>query len=129
MKQVIIVRNDLHMSVGKIAAQVAHGGREFLRRSISIGSDRFNERCFYVDLEGSEASWLFGDRTTIVLQADSEQHLLRLEQIANQAGVPAYLIRDLGRTEVEPNTATVLSLGPSPKEIMDPITRGLKLLK
>ncbi len=123
IKQVIVVRTDLNMSVGKIAAQVAHGGREFFRQKMlqSVSPD--------LDLSKHEMEWLFGDRTTIVLQADGEMDLLRLEHIADFVGVPAYLIRDLGRTEIEPNTLTVLSLGPSPKEMMDPITRGLKLLK
>lgn len=38
------------------------------------------------------------------------------------------LIRDAGRTQIEPNSKTVLAIGPAPSAELDKVTRHLKLL-
>ncbi|CAF1543725.1 unnamed protein product, partial [Rotaria sordida] len=37
------------------------------------------------------------------------------------------LIRDAGRTQIEPGSKTVLGIGPAPSKLINEITRHLKL--
>lgn len=45
-----------------------------------------------------------------------------------QAGLPCYLVRDQGRTQIPAGSQTVLAIGPAPKSKINEITGHLKLL-
>jgi PTH2 family peptidyl-tRNA hydrolase len=51
-----------------------------------------------------------------------------LEALALQAGLPCYLVRDAGRTQIPAGSQTVLAIGPAPKSKINDITGHLKLL-
>lgn len=51
-----------------------------------------------------------------------------VQQAAKANKFVTCLIRDAGRTQIEPNTKTVLAIGPAASSELDPITRHLKLL-
>lgn len=114
-KQTIVVRKDLNMPVGKLAAQVAHA---------SVG-------CTIQNLEDPRVqAWLAGRFTKIVVAAESEQHLLDIQQKCNKNGVLSTLITDAGFTIFDGQpTITCLAVGPDTNEVMKTITGDLPLYK
>ena len=51
-----------------------------------------------------------------------------LESKASSLGLPTHVVRDAGRTEIEPGSVTVLAVGPAPAQAIDVVTGGLRLL-
>ena len=115
-KMVIVVRNDLKMSIGKTAAQVGHAVLGAYQRSM-------NKNALLVN------NWQnFSGQAKIVLQVNSEKELNDIEENAKKNGLVTCLIRDAGRTEVSPNTPTCCAIGPDLVSNIDKITGNLKLL-
>jgi len=115
MKQVIVVRSDLKMGKGKVAAQVAHASLA------SAESARERKPAWYEE-------WREEGQAKIVLKVESESELNELYRKARSAGLPTSLIEDRGLTQVEPGTVTCLGVGPGPDKTVDEITGKLKLL-
>jgi PTH2 family peptidyl-tRNA hydrolase len=115
MKQAMVVRTDLKMGKGKVAAQVAHA-------SLAAAEAAQQRRPSWYD------GWKDGGQAKIVLKADSEGQLRELFQKAKTAGLPASLIEDRGLTQIEPGTVTCVGIGPAPDSKIDEITGKLKLL-
>ena len=115
-KMVIVVRNDLKMSIGKTAAQVGHAVLGAYQRSM-------NKNALLVN------NWQnFSGQAKIVLQVNSEKELNDIEDNAKKNGLITCLIHDAGRTEVAPNTPTCCAIGPDIVSNIDKITGNLKLL-
>lgn len=112
---VIVVRNDLDMSKGKIGAQAAHAALAAVRR---LNGSR----------SGAVRTWEAQGEPIILLRGDSMEMLRSLEGEARARGLPTAAIRDAGRTEVAPGTTTVLAIGPAAKGDIDAVTGALKLL-
>ena len=115
MKQAIVVRSDLKMGKGKVAAQVAHASLA------SAEAARERKMAWY-------EMWKEEGQAKIVLKAESEAELGELFRKAKSAGLPASLVQDRGLTQVEPGTVTCLGIGPGPDTNVDEITGKLKLL-
>lgn len=113
-KQVIVVRDDLKMSPGKLAVQVAHG-------SVAAAERARNDRREWFK------SWLAEGQKKVVVKAQSHE-LPELRDQAMELGIPGELIQDAGLTELPPGTTTVLAIGPAPNELIDRVTRNLPLL-
>ena len=111
MKQAIVARADLGMGEGKLAAQVAHA-------SLSAYQDA---------PERDRTAWQGEGQTKIVLQANGEQALFDLADAAERDGLPHAIVRDAGRTQLEPGTVTALAVGPAPDDAIDAITGHLSL--
>lgn len=114
IKQVIVVRADLAMGKGKIAAQVGHAcvlGAENVRKS---HPDWFEK-------------WWAGQEK-IVLKVNSETELEQVKRDAIEMGLPLAEVTDAGHTQIAPGTFTCISIGPAPEDLVDKITRELKLL-
>ena len=112
MKQVIVVNESLRLPRGKLAAQVAHAAVAAL-----------------VEAEpDAQRAWFVAGMPKVVLRAESDRELAELEARATAAGLPAALIRDAGRTVVDPGTVTCLGLGPAEPERIDALTGELKLV-
>ncbi|XP_010246075.1 PREDICTED: peptidyl-tRNA hydrolase 2, mitochondrial isoform X2 [Nelumbo nucifera] len=93
-KMVLVVRNDLKMGKGKIAAQ---------------------------------CRWEMCGQVKVVLKCESEEDLLILQGRAKSLKLPTHITIDAGRTQIAPNSRTVMAiLGPAVS--VDNVTGGLKLL-
>ncbi|KAL6291826.1 hypothetical protein ACE6H2_009336 [Prunus campanulata] len=93
-KMVLVVRNDLKMGKGKIAAQ---------------------------------CRWEMCAQPKVVVKIESEEDLLVLQERAKSLKLPTHITIDAGRTQIAPNSRTVMAiLGPI--EVVDDVTGGLKLL-
>jgi peptidyl-tRNA hydrolase, PTH2 family len=115
MKQAIVVRTDLKMGKGKLAAQVAHA-------SLSAAEAAQQRKPgWYLD-------WKEEGQAKIVLKGGSYEELEELFRKAKSSGLPASLIEDRGLTQIEPGTVTCLGIGPAPDSDIDGITGKLKLL-
>ncbi|EAL45805.1 peptidyl-tRNA hydrolase, putative [Entamoeba histolytica HM-1:IMSS-B] len=114
-KMVFCVRNDLKMGKGKIAAQCGHAVVECVLKSLQTQPDVLKY-------------WHEHDQTKVALRVDSLEQILELEKQANQEGIVNGLITDLGRTQIAPNTITVLGIGPDTVSKINKITGHLKLL-
>ena len=47
---------------------------------------------------------------------------------AKKAKLPCAIIKDAGHTQLEPGTITALAIGPAEEDVIDKITKNLKLL-
>lgn len=113
-KQVIILRVDLGMSEGKIAAQAGHAAV-----SAAEKARKKNPRWW--------STWMKEGQCKIAVKARSEQELLELEKKAKKLKLPSALITDRGLTELPPGTVTCLGIGPAPSSQVDKITGSLNL--
>ncbi len=111
-KQCIIVRDDLKLSKGKLAVQVAHA---------SVSAYEFAGR-------DVREAWKEGGQKKVVLRVPKLSDLFELKEAARKHGLPTALITDAGLTEVPPGTITVLGIGPAESGELDKITGHLKLL-
>ncbi len=118
-KQVIVVRRDLRLGKGKLAAQVAHASCEAVFSILERGSAVWRE---WLD------SWKRSGQEKVVLRVDTLNELLELYNKAKAAGLPISLVRDAGHTQVPPGTITAIAIGPAPEHEIDKITGHLKLL-
>lgn len=136
-KQMLIVRRDLKMRKGKIAAQASHASVEAVLKAIlkegRCGQLRTQaEGYVYLDApEGEESpltDWFRYGMAKICVYVDSEEELLALDAKAREAGVTTALIRDAGMTEFhgEP-TYTALAFEPLEAAKADELTGGLPL--
>lgn len=96
-KAVFVVRSDLDMGVGKIAAQVGHA-------AIAI-----SEMVFDADKKKAEA-WSGGGEKIVVLKGEKKEHLDTLAQTAQELGLITHKQYDAGRTQVTPGSMTCLGI-------------------
>ncbi|MDO8741497.1 MAG: peptidyl-tRNA hydrolase Pth2 [Candidatus Woesearchaeota archaeon] len=111
-KQVILVREDLQLPKGKLAAQVAHASVASLLKSH----------------KGDIAKWKDEGMKKVVLKVKDLDELKKYREEAQDADLVSALITDAGRTVVEPGTITCLGIGPDKEEKIDKITGKLKML-
>jgi PTH2 family peptidyl-tRNA hydrolase len=113
-KQVIVVRSDLKMSRGKMAAQAGHAAVSAAEEARRLHPTWWK-------------AWLNEGQCKITVKVRSEKELVTLEDEAKELGLPAALICDRGFTELPPDTVTCLGIGPAPSEKVDKITGKLAL--
>ena len=114
IKQVIVVRTDLDMGKGKIAAQVGHAcvlGAERVRKS---KPEWFQQ-------------WGLGQEK-VVVKVSGIKELQEVKRHAIDLDLPWSEVTDAGHTQIAPGTTTCISIGPAPENLIDKITGELKLL-
>ena len=114
IKQVIVVRTDLEMGKGKIAAQVGHAcvmGAEHVRKS---HPEWFND-------------WWAGQEK-VVVKVSGIKELQEIKRHAIELNLPWSEVSDAGHTQLAPGTTTCISIGPAPENLIDKVTGNLKLL-
>ncbi len=114
-KMVLCVRMDLKMGKGKIAAQCCHA-------TLGVFKKLWRKR------DPVLRQWEDCGQPKVTLQVPDEQAMLELYARAKEAGVPTYIVVDAGRTQVAPNSRTVMAVGPAPVADVNTVTGGLKLL-
>ncbi|KAI9666972.1 MAG: hypothetical protein M1831_001477 [Alyxoria varia] len=117
-KLVLVVRTDLGMTKGKIAAQCSHATLACYKTMMRSGSAPANLL----------KRWERHGQAKVAVQVKSEDDLATLQVQAMSLGVCAQVIHDAGRTQIASGSATVLGVGPAPKHVVDEITGQLKLL-
>lgn len=113
-KLVVVVRDDLKMSGGKLAVQVAHAAVSCALQAKARKTDWFS-------------AWFKEGQRKVVVKANGLDELVALRERASRAGIPNELITDAGLTELPPSTTTCLGIGPAPQSQIDPITGALPL--
>jgi PTH2 family peptidyl-tRNA hydrolase len=113
-KQAIILRSDLGMDKGKLVSQGAHASIASAYKTMQKNPEIFRE-------------WM-GSMKKIVLKVSGEKELMELKIRAAKAKLVAEIIRDAGRTQVEPGSVTALGIGPDTDDKVDAIIKDLKLL-
>ena len=123
IKQVIIIRRDLHLRKGQIAAQAAHASiKVFLDRAERMSAF---EHSLVINLTDAMKHWVDGIFTKICVGVDSEKELLDIYNAAGAKDIPCSIIKETG---FEQPTNTCIALGPDRSELLDTITGHLKLL-
>lgn len=118
LKQVYIVRTDLEMGKGKIAAQCCHAAVKCVSDLMSKGDET----------KKLLEKWEWQGSRKVVLKASSEQELSDLLKTARKNGIYATHIRDAGRTQIAAGSMTVGVIGPANEDEIDTVSGHLKLL-
>lgn len=148
-KQMIVMRRDLKMRKGKIAAQAGHACVEAvlmaLVREGRLGQVRVTDDGGWVYLDESAgvaggaalgapdgptalSDWFDAGVAKVCVYVDSEEELLDIHRRAREMGFVSALIRDAGITEFHGEaTYTCLALEPLYADQVDPLTGGLPL--
>nr|XP_028564533.1 peptidyl-tRNA hydrolase 2, mitochondrial isoform X1 [Podarcis muralis] len=113
-KMVIVVRNDLKMQKGKVAAQCSHAAVSAYKQIQRRNPELLKQ-------------WEYCGQPKVVLKAPDEETLLQLLGEAKTLGLTVSLIQDAGRTQIAPGSRTVLGIGPGPVEVVDKVSGHLKL--
>nr|XP_043898917.1 peptidyl-tRNA hydrolase 2, mitochondrial [Solea senegalensis]XP_043898918.1 peptidyl-tRNA hydrolase 2, mitochondrial [Solea senegalensis] len=114
MKMVLVVRNDLKMGKGKVAAQCSHAAVSAYKQVQRRKPDLLKQ-------------WEYCGQPKVVLKAPDEDTLIDLLSRAKEIGLPVSLIQDAGRTQIAPGSRTVLGIGPGPADLIDSVSGDLKL--
>ena len=110
-KQVILVRQDLKLSAGKMSAQASHASVDAVLKTHKDDLNKWKD-------QGMKKS---------VLKVKDLDELLSYKRKADDAGLVNSLITDAGHTEIPAGTTTCLAIGPDKEEKIDKITGDLKL--
>ena len=113
MKLALVVRTDLDMGRGKIAAQVAHA---------AVAAVLANQRGAVFH------RWREDGQPKVVLKVPDADALEQVIARARTADLPVELVHDAGRTQVPAGTLTCCAIGPAQAERIDIATAGLGLL-
>jgi PTH2 family peptidyl-tRNA hydrolase len=114
-KQMIVLRTDLNMSLGKLISQACHASLESSEVA-RIQNGKIWER------------WRREGAKKVILQITSLENIYELEKKAKRLEVPCRIIEDRGLTEVPPGTVTAIAIGPATTDLINKITGNLKLL-
>ncbi len=113
LKQVIVVRDDLKLSRGKLAVQVAHAA--------IIG--------YLKSDPGLRKKWLDEGQKKVVLKVGSLEELMGIKYKAERENLVVGIVQDAGLTEIPPGTVTAVVIGPDEEKRIDKVTGNLPLLK
>ncbi len=95
-KQVIVVRKDLKMDKGKLAAQVAHASLEAYKKANA----------------SDVAAWEAEGMKKVVVCARDIEEFMEIKEKAKKEKLPYAVIHDAGKTQLKPGTVTALGIGP-----------------
>lgn len=147
VKQVIVVRKDLNMPTGKLAAQVAHAAMAFLTKDLrnysSLVDDPYSDEIWHgmpsssekmryrkIEVDRELAFWVDGSFTKAVVSVNSEAELLEIYEKAKMTRIRHTLITDEGRTVFNGvPTHTCVAVGPNYIEAINAITGKLPLYR
>ena len=114
-KQVMVVRRDLGMGTGKIAAQVAHAAVMGAEKTKAQKREWFD-------------AWFHAGQAKVVVKVQSMDELMEVRKRAESLRLPVVQVQDSGLTQIPPGTTTCIGIGPAPADLVDKVTNDLKLL-
>jgi PTH2 family peptidyl-tRNA hydrolase len=114
-KMAIVVRQDIKMGKGKVAAQVGHASVEASETTRKENNELWKK-------------WIEEGQCKVVLKTNSEEEFRELQLKAKRQGLPVVVIRDRGLTQIDPDTVTCMGIGPGPSKRVDEVTGHLRLL-
>ena len=148
-KQVIIARKDLHMTAGKLAAQVAHASMAYFtlwikRNTCTDGNNLIESNGFYfVDGRFPKDIWegyVNGRFTKTVVEARNRNQLQKAIAWADEhdmkEGYDYFLIKDACLTELQPEevdengigrTLTCIGFRPLPEDLANELSHKFHL--
>jgi peptidyl-tRNA hydrolase, PTH2 family len=118
-KQVILIRQDLKLPKGKIAAQAGHACVDAVLKLFNGGSAQEKDIV---------KQWRSQGMKKIALKVANEQELYKYVQQAKDLGLVTAVITDAGKTTVAPGTVTCAAIGPNEEEKVDKICKDIPLL-
>lgn len=113
-KMIIVIRKDIKISAGKMAAQVAHAAVNCTLLAKKRSSVYFDQ-------------WYEEGQKKVVVKVKDLAELFQIKASAEAAGLVTSLITDAGHTELPPGTVTCLGIGPAPESQIDRVTGHLGL--
>ena len=119
LKMVFLVRQDLKMGSGKIAAQVAHA-------AIGLYDNIFESNNYYQ--KNALDYWLNLGQKKVVLKADNLEIMLEVVKKCKESKLQYCMITDAGHTQIPAGSITVLGIGPDTSEKINKITGSFKLM-
>ena len=114
-KLVVVARQDLKLSTGKLAVQVAHAAVSCALQAKKYSPEDFKE-------------WYEEGQRKVVVKVPDLPALHELKVEAEAFGLVTSLVQDAGLTEIPAGTVTVLGIGPAKEKEVDRITGTLSLL-
>lgn len=135
-KMMIVMRRDLKMRKGKIAAQAGHAAIEAILTALCkegrLGDLEMTPEGMALKTQGKEetalSEWFSWGCAKICVYVDSEEALLAIDAKAKEMGIVSAVITDAGMTEFHGiPTKTCLALEPLPSAVADELTGGLPL--
>ncbi|XP_075445777.1 peptidyl-tRNA hydrolase 2, mitochondrial [Ascaphus truei] len=113
-KMILVVRNDLKMGKGKVAAQCSHAAVSAYKQLLKRNPELLKQ-------------WEYCGQPKVVVKVPDEDSLVELLTHTKQLGLTISLIQDAGRTQIAPGSLTILGVGPGPADLVDKVTGHLKL--
>ena len=114
-KMVIVTRQDLGLSPGKLAAQVAHAAVACALLTKQLHAKWFKK-------------WQNEGGKKAVVKVATEKDFYPLKDHAEKLDIVTNIVVDAGHTEIPMGTKTVLGIGPAPSNVIDQVTGDLPLL-
>lgn len=141
MRRLFIMRKDLNMSPGKLAAQVSHCAEAYWTKGIQRFAQQLENGLYqingFIDKDIFE-QYINGTFTKTVCEARNKNHLLKAKNIADELGLKENiqygLIWDACFTELQPEeengtTLTGIWFCPLPDDIAHYISKKYQLYK
>ena len=119
LKMVFLVRQDLKMGAGKIAAQVAHAAIG-LYDDILEGENNYQKKVLN--------NWFNYGQKKVVLKVSDLNTMLEVVKKCKKNKLQYCLISDAGHTQIPQGSVTVLGIGPDISEKINTITGTFKLM-
>lgn len=142
LKQVIVVRKDLSMPAGKLAAMVAHASMTFLLPKHALSADHLTMSLApqFPTLTADQIRWLTEldpgiegtgqvSMAKIVVAVSDESELRAVEQKAKDAGLTVHRVIDSGYSHNKVGDFVCIAIGPDWPENLDPVTKTLRVYR
>ncbi len=110
-----MVRRDLGMGTGKLAAQVAHAAVMAAEKTKRTKPEWFE-------------AWFTMGQAKVVVKVQSIGELMEVRKKAELLHLPVVQVQDSGLTQIPPGSSTCVGIGPAPSDLIDKVTSDLKLL-
>lgn len=137
VKQWIVVRRDLDMGPGRVAAMVAHAAISFLANRLKpLGTTKTGNTIMGVTITPQEEKWLTEMQyedvqqlgfTKVVLAAENENHLRYIWAVAARNGLCVQPVYDAHVSRWSDQSLACIAIGPDEPSRVRPAVEALEL--